>query len=101
MSSLAPISGVIYGKYNNYTSPNNIPSSPRGGESVATITPLESDAVYGKIPPALIVVERDYNILKNKPSIEGVELIGDKTFAQLGLTPMTSLQIDFIVNLLT
>lgn len=31
----------------------------------------------------------DYEKLKNKPRIETVELIGDKTFDELGLGPVT------------
>ena len=30
-----------------------------------------------------------YNDLKDKPKIESVELIGDKTFAELGMEPIT------------
>lgn len=30
-----------------------------------------------------------YNDLKDKPRIENVELIGDKTFAELGMEPIT------------
>lgn len=33
-------------------------------------------------------VENDYNKLINKPSINGVELIGDKSFADLHLIPI-------------
>lgn len=36
----------------------------------------------------------DYLALDNKPSIEGVELVGDKTFAQLGATPMDDADIN-------
>lgn len=40
----------------------------------------------------------DYELLKNKPSIEGVPLIGDQTFAQLTLVRITNTEIE---NLLT
>lgn len=36
----------------------------------------------------------DYGVLHNKPRIEGRELVGDKTFGQLGLEPMTLQEID-------
>lgn len=32
----------------------------------------------------------NYNLLRNKPQIESVELIGNKTFNDLGLTSMTA-----------
>lgn len=57
--------------------------------------------IYGKLNSAQVVVIKDYNLLNNKPSIEGTELKGNKTFAELGLTPMTSAQIDYIINNLT
>lgn len=40
----------------------------------------------------------DYNDLNNKPSIEGVPLVGDQTFAQLRMTSLTNTEIE---NLLT
>lgn len=32
---------------------------------------------------------RDYNVLINKPQIESVELIGNKTFEELGLVELS------------
>ena len=40
----------------------------------------------------------DYNDLANKPSIEGVELIGDKTLQELGVEALTPQEIDAIIN---
>ena len=40
----------------------------------------------------------DYNDLINKPSIEGVELIGDKTLEELGVEALTPQEIDAIIN---
>ena len=40
----------------------------------------------------------DYNDLVNKPSIEGVELIGDKTLEELGVEALTPQEIDAIIN---
>ena len=40
----------------------------------------------------------DYNDLINKPSIEGVELIGDKTLKELGVEALTPQEIDAIIN---
>ena len=41
----------------------------------------------------------DYNLLSNKPSIEGVELRGDKTFPQLGMNPLSIQEIEKILYL--
>ena len=40
----------------------------------------------------------DYNDLINKPSIEGVELVGDKTLEELGVEALTNAEIDAIIN---
>ena len=40
----------------------------------------------------------DYNDLINKPSIEGVELVGDKTLEELDVEPLTPQEIDAIIN---
>jgi len=40
----------------------------------------------------------DYNDLINKPSIEGVELVGDKTLEELGVEALTPQEIDAIIN---
>ena len=40
----------------------------------------------------------DYNDLVNKPSIEGVELIGDKSLEELGVEALTNAEIDAIIN---
>lgn len=42
---------------------------------------------------------RDYNRLKNKPSINDVELVGDKSFAQLGLESLTNEEIEILLRL--
>lgn len=38
-----------------------------------------------------------YPALIDKPSIESVTLVGDKTFKQLGLSPVTEQEIDKII----
>lgn len=40
----------------------------------------------------------DYEKLKNKPSINEVELIGNKSFEDLGLSPLSNLEIMQIIN---
>lgn len=45
---------------------------------------LASDAIL--IGGNTIIESTDYNKLENKPSIEGNELIGDKSLSELGIT---------------
>ena len=40
----------------------------------------------------------DYNDLMNKPSIEGVELVGDKTLEELGVEALTPQEIDELLR---
>lgn len=40
----------------------------------------------------------DYNDLINKPSINGVELVGDKTTQDLDILPLTNAEIDEFMN---
>lgn len=40
----------------------------------------------------------DYNDLVNKPSINGVELVGDKTTEELDILPLTNAEIDDFMN---
>lgn len=40
----------------------------------------------------------DYNKLRNKPSIEHVELVGDKSFEELGLENMDNMEILKLFN---
>lgn len=40
----------------------------------------------------------DYNDLENKPSINEVELVGNKTFEDLGDSPLKNLDIQAIFN---
>lgn len=42
---------------------------------------------------------KDYNELINKPSIESVELINDKTFSDLGLDSITRIELDMMIYL--
>lgn len=43
-------------------------------------------------------VEKNYNELGNKPSIEQVELIGNKNFSDLGLETMSNMEILTMFN---
>ncbi len=47
---------------------------------------------------ALRILETgDYNALKNRPSVQGVTLEGDRSFRELGLEDITEAEIDEIV----
>lgn len=43
------------------------------------------------------IVHKDYEELVNKPSIEGITLIGNKTFEDFGYTAITPQEIDEII----
>ncbi len=40
----------------------------------------------------------DYKALKNKPQINNIELLENKNFEDLGLVPLTNLEIDKILD---
>ena len=40
----------------------------------------------------------DYRLLKNKPQIDDVELIGNKSFNDLGLTNISNMRIEEIIG---
>lgn len=42
---------------------------------------------------------KNYKELDNKPSIEGVQLVDNKTFEDLGATGLTNLEIENLLNL--
>ena len=42
--------------------------------------------------------EKNYNELSNKPSIEQVELVGNKNFSDLGLETMSNMEILTMFN---
>jgi hypothetical protein len=46
-----------------------------------------------------VVSVNDYNDLRNKPSIEGVELIGDKSFEELNLQRLTNTELENMLTL--
>lgn len=53
----------------------------------------------GSLNMAERVYENDYEKLKNKPSINGVELIQDKSFEELGCIPMKNSEILEIIKI--
>ena len=44
------------------------------------------------------LLANDYITLKNQPKIEGVTLINNKTFKDLGATSLTNLEIEKLIN---
>ena len=61
---------------------------------------LNADAsMSGTLKMADRVIEKDYEKLVNKPSINGVELIKDKSFEELGCTPMKNSEILEIIKI--
>lgn len=41
---------------------------------------------------------KNYNELNNKPSIEGVELVGNKTYEELNLSSLTNTEIEDLLD---
>lgn len=60
---------------------------------------IADNSMSGTLKMADRVVEKDYEKLVNKPSINGMELIQDKSFEDLGLSPMTNSEILEIIKL--
>lgn len=54
----------------------------------------ESNNMNARFGDVQVVETGNYDPLINKPRIEGNELIGDKTFLQLGLLEITPQEID-------
>lgn len=46
-----------------------------------------------------VAVPTDYNLLYNKPQIEGVELVGDKSFEELNLQRLTNTELEEMLTL--
>lgn len=58
----------------------------------------ENDSVAANFGEMTFVHTDDYDDLLNKPKINGVELMGDKSFDDLGDTPLTNLEIKAIFD---
>ena len=52
-----------------------------------------SPPLSGELQKSTTVVEKDYEKLRNKPSINGVELIANKSFEELGDHVLTNFEI--------
>jgi len=49
--------------------------------------------------PASLASNKDYEKLKNKPQIETVELVGNKSFEDLGLQPIENTELMELLTL--
>lgn len=58
----------------------------------------ESDSINAKFGSTNIVHTGDYNELYNKPSINEVELVGNKSFEELGDHLLTNIEIKKIFD---
>ena len=72
-----------------------------GNISVATMSgSLNTDTgMSGSLNMAERVYENDYEKLKNKPSINGVELIKDKSLEDIGCIPMKNSEILSLIKI--
>ena len=72
-----------------------------GDISVATMSgSLNTDTgMSGALNMAERVYENDYEKLKNKPSINGVELIKDKSLEDIGCIPMKNSEILSLIKI--
>ena len=55
--------------------------------------------ILGHLAYSTYELNMDYNRLANKPSIEGVTLIDDKSFEDLGAISLTNMEIENLINL--
>ena len=56
-----------------------------------------------EIPEGFEIIEMqtgtsDYELLENKPQIEGIELLGNKTFEELQMQALTNLELENLIN---
>lgn len=58
----------------------------------------EDASIQGHLNYSSYELNRDYNRLVNQPSIEGVTLIDDKTFEELGALSLTNTEIENLIN---
>ena len=57
-----------------------------------------SSDMSGSLNMAERVYENDYEKLHNKPKINGVELVGNQSFDDLGMSELTALDVFNILN---
>ena len=73
-----------------------IPDSPK--EMILTTGAQASGTTMETSPPSALYGTRDYNQLRNKPSINGVELVGDLVSGDIGVMEEDDIQISIVTN---
>ena len=69
-------------------------------EQLITLSQEDNSEQLVTVAEETVTVEgtRDYNKLKNHPQINDIELIGNRTFEDLGADSLTNLEIETIIN---
>lgn len=89
-------------QYNNAN-----PTRAEVNSKLSQLSGLPTDSVIGwtgeEIPEGYEEIEiesgtSDYELLQNKPQIEGIELLGNKTFEELQLQALTNLELEDLIN---
>lgn len=63
------------------------------------ISPIQKDSVKVGIKSAVnYIYDLDYTDLKNKPSINDVELVGNKTSEDIGISTISNSQISKLID---
>ena len=85
---------AVVGKLNTATITGEVSvQSPKIVGSVETNGIIGATSIQGVTK----ILNRDYEELLNKPSIEGMELIGDRQLSAFGLTGLTAQDIDDVL----
>lgn len=76
--------------------------TPTISQNSVTVSPTlsnnEISATAGVVNEIEVNNTSNYNLLQNKPQIESVELLGNKTFNDLGLSNISNMQIEQILK---
>lgn len=76
--------------------------TPTISQNSVTVSPTLSNNEIGATAGVVNEIEvnntSNYNLLQNKPQIESVELLGNKTFNDLGLSNISNMQIEQILK---
>lgn len=105
--SLQSVNGRFWATHGNDATASNVGTifnlAPQQYSTASTVTlgiyavgMWDTSSWDGGATP--IVTITDYNILTNKPQIEGVTLVGDKTYEELNLEGLDNLEIEALIN---
>lgn len=59
---------------------------------------LNNNSLIGNTQPVMVKSEKDYEKMKNKPQINDVELVKNKTLEDLNVNKLTNIEIENIIN---